>query len=1288
MWLHFLCLPDPVRGNIGCSLSYLPNPKATCLLILISILGPVTHTHRTTLAIMHNWIISGLIALICWGAQWKNFPIISAEPSSSGSGISCDLIVDAGPDTNVCAPGGSVTLMGSITGDELFFLWSPSTGLSNPFSLTPIATITGPITYTLTAWGVDPSNPELIVNGDFSAGNTGFNSDYTYVVDVPGIQNEMVPEGTYAIIPNPNLVHTGFSACNDHTGGGGNMMVVNGAANLQDIWCQTITVSPNGWYNVAAWVASVNPSSPAQLQFSINGMPIGPIINALPTPCTWIPFNAVWNSGSSSTAEICILNLNTAPGGNDFALDDISMVALCAVEDEVEITLLYEDAPEPSIDGPAFLCEGETGIYTASFPPDPQIYSYQWSVPSGAVLLNGQGTPQVSILWEDAQIGELCLAIETRCDMNEGCFEVEVATLPDFPLIAGPTSLCPGETATFYTAEQDPDDFYNWIIPVELNIIGGEGTNEIEVEWALPGEAEICLEVTNACGTTDNCTILTLYPDYLTLFDTIICAGTTIDINGTTYGNGLLSGLETFTSTGGCDSLVEIEITEATALEFMFITNLCPGDSVYLEGAYQTGEGVYVDSFLTISGCDSLVITEIIISPFDTTWILLASCNPIDTGTTIQTINQGNCDSTIITTVTLSPTDTTLLAFFSCSPADTGLVTQLFSNQYGCDSLIMTTTYLLRTDTTNLFQSTCDPSGVGITQQLFTNLEGCDSLVITTVAFLESDTTSITLQSCFIADTGTTSALLINSKGCDSLVIVHTVYTGSDTTFIFTNSCFPADSGISVTHLINQSGCDSIVEMYTTLLRSDTTYLFSSSCLPQDTGVLSQHLTNSDGCDSLVILSTSLDPINLCAIQGSISVAQPLCFGEPGEVTVSALIGLEPFTVDWHHTTLAIDGTAQILTSPGDLIFALSTPGIYSIDITSANGLTESHTILIEDIPELLVTATTPTDAFGFNLPCAGDASGIAIATLNSPGTPPYTYSWSTGLNTMQISQLTAGIYTVTVTDNNGCISISSVALAEPPPMLYTLMVNDIQCYGQQNGTVAISGTQGGVFPWLSSLDGNTFQPGLFYSGLTAGAHDLVIRDQQGCILQTQFNVAEPENWSVALGPDTIIAFGQSYTLDAVILGQPEGATHISWSDDQCEDCLTRIVEPEIPSTYEVTAGDENGCIHTDEIHIDVFIDRNIYVPNIFSPNGDQINDYFMVSSASGIKEIEAMTIYDRWGSLVFQAFHFLPDDPAFSWDGRMRGQPMNPGVYVYVLKAIALDDRIITRYGDVTLVR
>ncbi len=1236
---------------------------------------------------MIQWIFSGYFLLVCWFPLWNTTSFNPHLEKRVNPVSVCDILVDAGPDTNVCAPGGSVGLLGSITGNELFYQWSPVTGLSNAFILNPVADITGPITYTLTAYGNDPSNPNLIVNGDFGLGNTGFDSDYTYVSDIPGSQMEMFPEGTYTVINNPNLVHTGFSACNDHTGGGGNMMVVNGAASLQDIWCQTISVTPNTWYNVSAWVASVNPASPAKLRFSINGTPIGAIIDAPSSTCQWIPFNAVWNSGTSITATICILNLNVATGGNDFAIDDISIVGLCTVEDEVEITLYQEVAPAPIIEGPAFLCEGEVGIYTADFPADPPILDYNWSVPPGATLLDGQGTTQVTVLWNDPGEESICLNIDTRCDMNEGCFEVTIGTVPELPLISGPNSLCPGESAFLYTAEVDPDDQYQWTLPPEIILVSGSGTNEIEIEWGNAGEVEICLEVTNVCGTTDNCTFLTLYPGYLTLFDTILCEGTTIIINGNTYGNGIWTGIEHFTSIDGCDSLVEIDISESTTLEFMFTEYLCPGDSVFLQGAFQTQEGIYIDSFTTVSNCDSLVITEVFLSPFDTTWISSNTCDPLQAGTTITTFNQGNCDSTVINQVFLIPADTTTISILSCFPSDTGQTIQLLSNQAGCDSLIITSTTLLSSDTTHFFLTTCNPMQVGTTIQNLINANGCDSTVISTVSFLESDTTVLSSLSCMYADTGTTSSLLINTMGCDSLVIHHTLYGGSDTTFLFTNTCTPSDSGYILTSLSNQYGCDSIISAYTQLLHSDTTYLFTTSCEPQDTGLTVQFFSNSAGCDSVVLTTTALESINLCTVQAEYSIQQPKCFGDTVWLTVDIQVGLGPFIM-----ILQYEDIVFVHGYPSTGVFSIPLDPIIidavTIKLNSANGLSLLDTIYINYPSPLYIEAQLANDFNGFGVPCYNDSLGQALVNIIYGGSPPLTYLWSNGENLPLLSNLSSGIYQVTVSDNHGCESADSIEITEPPPIEYQITLDEIKCFGQNNGAVVLTSVQGGAGPINTSLDGQSFQQTFIYNGLSEGNHEVVIMDQNGCSFEEPFFISEPAAWNLSVGPDTSIAFGTSFPLTATIKGLPIGTLQLTWSDGQCENCLTRMIEANTDIEYTVTGIDENGCISEDEIKLDVFIDRDLFIPNIFSPNGDQVNDQFIITSGTGLEEIEELTIFDRWGNLVFQEFHFQPNDQTLSWDGTMNGKSLNPGVYVYKMKVVFMDQRQETRFGDITLVR
>lgn len=168
--------------------------------------------------------------------------------------------------------------------------------------------------------GTGVSGLELVTNGNFEQGNVGFTSQYTYC-NTAGCLN---PESRYTVASNPNFYHTAFNG-NDHTTGTGNFMIINGAGTPNtSVWCQTITVTPNTQYLFSTWVCSVVASSPALLQFNINGNSIGPIFSAPNQTFQWLPFNATWNSGNNTSATICIINQNTNLGGNDFGLDDIS----------------------------------------------------------------------------------------------------------------------------------------------------------------------------------------------------------------------------------------------------------------------------------------------------------------------------------------------------------------------------------------------------------------------------------------------------------------------------------------------------------------------------------------------------------------------------------------------------------------------------------------------------------------------------------------------------------------------------------------------------------------------------------------------------------------------------------------------------------------------------------------------------------------------------------------------------------------------------------------------------
>lgn len=269
-------------------------------------------------------------------------PQEDAPAASSTAPVACNLTVNAqaNPST-ICAPGQTVNLNAIVQGGMVTqVMWSPTTGVANPNSLNTTAVVNQTTTYTVNVSGT--SNMNLMTNGNFNAGFAGFTSDY-----IPGTGGPfglLSSEGQYAVSTNASLTHTNFANCPDHTGGG-NMLVVNGAGvPNQNILCQTISVTPFTNYAFSAWVASVISTSPAQLQFSFNGVIVGGIFSPPATTCQWQQFSQIWNSGGASSVQICIVNQNTALSGNDFVIDDLFLGEVCTAVNTVTVNVVNLNA--------------------------------------------------------------------------------------------------------------------------------------------------------------------------------------------------------------------------------------------------------------------------------------------------------------------------------------------------------------------------------------------------------------------------------------------------------------------------------------------------------------------------------------------------------------------------------------------------------------------------------------------------------------------------------------------------------------------------------------------------------------------------------------------------------------------------------------------------------------------------------------------------------------------------------------------------------------------------------
>ena len=163
------------------------------------------------------------------------------------------------------------------------------------------------------------SHANLLTNGGFELGAAGIQSNLI-------LSPDLRPEGNYFVGLDPHAYHNLWSSIGDHPSGTGNMMFVNGSTNAdQLVWGQSgIAVTTDTYYLFSFWAASVFDANPAQFQVKINGVQVGSTY-AIPAPVgQWSQAVVLWNSGASTTASLGLFDLNTAPGGNDFALDDLS----------------------------------------------------------------------------------------------------------------------------------------------------------------------------------------------------------------------------------------------------------------------------------------------------------------------------------------------------------------------------------------------------------------------------------------------------------------------------------------------------------------------------------------------------------------------------------------------------------------------------------------------------------------------------------------------------------------------------------------------------------------------------------------------------------------------------------------------------------------------------------------------------------------------------------------------------------------------------------------------------
>jgi len=180
---------------------------------------------------------------------------------------------------------------------------------------------------------------------------------------------------------------------------------------------------------------------------------------------------------------------------------------------------------------------------------------------------------------------------------------------------------------------------------------------------------------------------------------------------------------------------------------------------------------------------------------------------------------------------------------------------------------------------------------------------------------------------------------------------------------------------------------------------------------------------------------------------------------------------------------------------------------------------------------------------------------------------------------------------------------------------------------------------------------------------------------------------APPE---IILTPEVTVALGQGVQLVPEII-PPDGPYAYAWSPPDglsCADCPSPFAQPVTTTVYTLVVTDTSGCDARAQVVVVVDKEHMVYIPTIFSPNGDNKNDVFLIFGGVGVVSIRRLQIFDRWGEMVFDGRDLPPSDPGYGWDGKLDGRPMNPQVFAIKAEIEFADGEVQTYYGNLTLVR
>ena len=387
-------------------------------------------------------------------------------------------------------------------------------------------------------------------------------------------------------------------------------------------------------------------------------------------------------------------------------------------------------------------------------------------------------------------------------------------------------------------------------------------------------------------------------------------------------------------------------------------------------------------------------------------------------------------------------------------------------------------------------------------------------------------------------------------------------------------------------------------------------------------------------------------------------------------------------SIDTSYTEIRVDTLC-----PGDSIFYMGALITKDTSICQVNTNVLGCDSSFCFVAYFLSEATIEINAVEPN--CERENNGSILANPFA-GCPPFEYQWNTGAVTNMISNLSSGIYNVTVTDAKFCIAEKTIELLEPPPMNLTVDLVEPSCYGGEDGHIILNVTGGIPLPgneYSIVIDDQEPTSENVFTEMISGNYDISILDANLCFIDTIIFLPEPNPIGLTMPSDTNLQLGCFVDLNVEI--SADFNYEVQWTPAfnlDCTSCERPRASPVENVIYKLSVVDEWGCDAADSVSIKLIKYYEVYIPNAFSPNNDGVNDFFEIYAGKDVEEILSFSVYDRWGTILFEATDFFPNDMNSKWNGIFKNQPLTPGVFIYLAKVRFKDGVEKVFGGDVTL--